>query len=102
MAPSRAARLDSYRARLRSVAPHPAPSLYAVPKGVVGHNHRAVEARVGHGAGVVIPQPRLQRPPFVRVPVFAHDGVDHHLPRRKRTIDLRWYSWRKEYAQQGV
>lgn len=67
----------------RSVAAHPTPSFYAVPKSMVGHDHGAVEARVGHGAGVVIPQPRLQRPPLVRVAVFAHHGIDHHLPNQE-------------------
>lgn len=55
---------------------------------MVGHNHRAVEARVGHGAGVVIPKPRLQRPPLVGVAVFTHHGIDHHLPNQENTFPV--------------
>lgn len=68
----------------RLVPPLPAERLDAVAKGVVGHHHLAVEARVGHGAGAMVSQPGLYSAALVRVAVFADHRVDHHLRRTRR------------------
>lgn len=65
--------------RAALVPPLPAESLDPVPEGVVGHHHLAGEAGVRHGAGVVVPQPGLQRSALVAVPVLADHRVDHEL-----------------------